>query len=58
VLPERRPCFARTEPWLPAGKYGKYAAAVMSELPERSGVAAKWRSTAGNGDRWGITPVT
>jgi SRSO17 transposase len=29
-----RPCFARTEPWLQAGKY---AAAVMSELPERNG---------------------
>ncbi len=29
-----RPCFARTEPWLQAGKY---AAAVMSELPKRNG---------------------
>ena len=29
-----RPCFARPEPWLQAGKY---AAAVMSELPERNG---------------------
>ncbi len=29
-----RPCFARTEPWLQAGKY---AAAVMSELPQRNG---------------------
>jgi SRSO17 transposase len=29
-----RPCFARTEPWLQAGKY---AAAVMSELPGRNG---------------------
>jgi SRSO17 transposase len=29
-----RPCFARTEPWLQAGKY---ATAVMSELPERNG---------------------
>ncbi len=29
-----RPCFARTEPWLQAGKY---IAAVMSELPERNG---------------------
>jgi SRSO17 transposase len=29
-----RPCFARTEAWLQAGKY---AAAVMSELPERNG---------------------
>jgi SRSO17 transposase len=29
-----RPCFARPEPWLQAGKY---AAAVMSEMPERNG---------------------
>ena len=29
-----RPCFAGPEPWLQAGKY---AAAVMSELPERNG---------------------
>jgi SRSO17 transposase len=29
-----RPCFARTEPWLQAGKY---TVAVMSELPERNG---------------------
>ena len=29
-----RPCFARTEPWLQAGKY---TAAVMSELPARNG---------------------
>jgi SRSO17 transposase len=29
-----RPCFARTGPWLQAGKY---TAAVMSELPERNG---------------------
>ena len=29
-----RPCFARTEPWLQAGKY---AAAVISELPEWNG---------------------
>jgi SRSO17 transposase len=29
-----RPCFARTEPWLQAGKY---TTAVMSELPERNG---------------------
>jgi SRSO17 transposase len=29
-----RPCFARPEPWLQAGKY---AAAVMNELPERNG---------------------
>jgi len=31
-----RPCFARTEPWLQAGKY---TIAVMSELPERNGWA-------------------
>jgi hypothetical protein len=31
-----RPCFARTGPWLQAGKY---TAAVMSELPERNGWA-------------------
>jgi SRSO17 transposase len=29
-----RPCFARTEPWLQAGKY---AAAVMSQVPRRNG---------------------
>ncbi|MGH3226274.1 MAG: IS701 family transposase, partial [Streptosporangiaceae bacterium] len=29
-----RPCFARTGPWLQAGKY---ATAVMSELPEHNG---------------------
>jgi SRSO17 transposase len=29
-----RPCFARTGPWLQAGKY---TAAVMSDLPERNG---------------------
>jgi SRSO17 transposase len=29
-----RSCFARTEPWLQAGKY---VAAVMSELPQRNG---------------------
>jgi SRSO17 transposase len=29
-----RPCFARPEPWLQAGKY---VAAVMSEVPERNG---------------------
>jgi len=31
-----RPCFARTEPWLQAGKY---AAAVMSQVPRRNGRA-------------------
>ena len=29
-----RPCFARVEPWLQAGKY---AAALMSDLPRRNG---------------------
>jgi len=29
-----RPCFARTGPWLQAGKY---AAAVMSQIPRRNG---------------------
>jgi len=39
-----RPCFARTEPWLQAGKY---ATAVMSELPERNG----WSIARHAGDR-------
>src|SRR5208282_4828172 len=39
-----RPCFARVEPWLQAGKY---AAAVMSELPERNG----WSIARNAGDR-------
>ena len=39
-----RPCFARPEPWLQAGKY---AAAVMSELPERNG----WSIARQAGDR-------
>ena len=39
-----RPCFARTEPWLQAGKY---AAAVMSELPRRNG----WTIAEHAGDR-------
>ena len=39
-----RPCFARTGPWLQAGKY---AAAVMSELPERNG----WSIARQAGDR-------
>jgi SRSO17 transposase len=39
-----RPCFARTEPWLQAGKY---AAAMMSELPERNG----WSIARHAGDR-------
>ncbi len=29
-----RPCFARTQVWLQAGRY---VAAVMSDLPERNG---------------------
>ena len=37
-----RPCFARTEAWLQAGKY---AAAVMSQIPRRNG----WTSAPGNG---------
>jgi hypothetical protein len=39
-----RPCFARTEPWLQAGKY---AAAVMSQIPKRNG----WTIVAQIGDR-------
>jgi SRSO17 transposase len=39
-----RPCFARTEPWLQAGKY---TAAVMSELPERNG----WSIARHGGDK-------
>jgi SRSO17 transposase len=39
-----RPCFARTEPWLQAGKY---AAAVMSQIPTRNG----WTIAAQAGDR-------
>jgi SRSO17 transposase len=39
-----RPCFARPEPWLQAGKY---TAAVMSELPERNG----WSIARHAGDR-------
>ena len=39
-----RPCFARTEPWLQAGKY---AAAVMSDLPKRNG----WTIAERSGDR-------
>ena len=34
LLERLRPCFARVEPWLQAGKY---LGAVMSELPERNG---------------------
>ena len=44
LLARLRPCFARTEPWLQAGKY---AAAVMSELPERNG----WSIARHAGDR-------
>ena len=39
-----RPCFARTSPWLQAGKY---LAAVMSELPKRNG----WTVARHAGDR-------
>jgi SRSO17 transposase len=39
-----RPCFARTEPWLQAGKY---AAAVMTQIPKRNG----WTIAAQIGDR-------
>ena len=39
-----RPCFARTEPWLQAGKY---AAVVMSQIPKRNG----WTIAAHAGDR-------
>jgi SRSO17 transposase len=39
-----RPCFARTEPWLQAGKY---AAAVMSDLRRRNG----WTIAERSGDR-------
>ena len=39
-----RPCFARTEPWLQAGKY---AAALMSQIPRRNG----WTIAAQAGDR-------
>ena len=34
LLESLRPCFARTQVWLQAGKY---VAAVMSDLPERNG---------------------
>jgi len=39
-----RPCFARTEPWLQAGKY---AAAVMSDLRRRN----EWTIAERSGDR-------
>jgi SRSO17 transposase len=39
-----RPCFARVEPWLQAGKY---AAALMSDLPRRNG----WTLAERAGDR-------
>jgi hypothetical protein len=44
LLEGLRPCFARTEPWLQAGKY---AAAVMSQIPRRNG----WTIAAYAGDR-------
>src|SRR5712691_6739708 len=39
-----RPCFARVEPWLQAGKY---AAALMSQIPRRNG----WTPAEQAGDR-------
>jgi len=39
-----RPCFARVEPWLQAGKY---AAALVSDLPRRNG----WTLAERAGDR-------
>jgi hypothetical protein len=39
-----RPCFARVEPWLQAGKY---TAALMSDLPRRNG----WTLAERAGDR-------
>jgi SRSO17 transposase len=44
LLEGLRPCFARVEPWLQAGKY---AAAVMSQIPKRNG----WTIAAQAGDR-------
>ena len=44
LLEGLRPCFARTEPWLQAGKY---AAALMSDLRRRNG----WRIAERSGDR-------
>ena len=44
-----RPCFARTGPWLQAGKY---AAAVMSELPQRHG----WSIARHAGDKRRVRP--
>ena len=44
LLEGLRPYFARTEPWLQAGKY---AAAVMSQIPRRNG----WTIAAHAGDR-------
>jgi hypothetical protein len=39
-----RPCFVRVEPWLQAGKY---AAALMSQIPRRNG----WTIAEQAGDR-------
>src|ERR1700745_696466 len=39
-----RPCFVRVEPWLQAGKY---AAALMSQIPRRNG----WTIAEHAGDR-------
>jgi hypothetical protein len=43
-----RPCFARTEPWLQAGKY---VSALVSELPRVNGGASP--GMAGTGRRTG-----
>jgi hypothetical protein len=44
LLAALRPCFARTEPWLQAGKY---VAALLSELPRVNG----WSIARHAGDR-------
>ena len=46
-----RPCFARIEPWLQAGKY---TAAVMSEVPERNGwsIAQQARDNTPDRTQW------
>jgi hypothetical protein len=44
LLESLRPCFARVEPWLQAGKY---TAALMSDLPRRNG----WTLAERAGDR-------
>ncbi len=44
LLEGLRPCSARTEPWLQAGKY---AAALLSQIPRRNG----WTIAEHSGDR-------